>query len=373
MMASEKANKDGISEFGSVTWSEIRQQPALWLTTLERVAQARSALPSLLPQRTIITGAGTSAYAAAAIAAAGTGIKALPTTDLLSASREDVLRAAPEFEQQGLLLSLARSGNSPESVAVIERIGHLFPSVRHLAITCNPDGLLGQIESVQTLFLDPRTNDRSLVMTSSFSNLVLAGLSILHFNVVSASLSRIADRAARLLPTLLRRAEEIAASYPATRAVILASGSLQPLACEGSLKILEMTAGSVVALPETYLGLRHGPMSFLREDTIVFCIVSSDPLKSRYEADLIEELRTKSLGRVVAIAPEDFAPASVAVHVPALAPELPDYLRTPFEVVFAQILGYHLSLKAGLNPDQPSPDGVITRVVPKFRIHEGHR
>jgi tagatose-6-phosphate ketose/aldose isomerase len=112
-------------------------------------------------------------------------------------------------------------------------------------------------------------------------------------------------------------------------------------------------------------------MSFLREDTIVLCVVSSDPLTCEYEADLVRELHSKGLGRVVAAGASDFAADAGAMHVPSLAAELPDHLRTPFEVVFAQILGYYLSLKAGLNPDQPSPDGVIARVVPEFRIYEG--
>ena len=56
--------------------------------------------------------------------------------------------------------------------------------------------------------------------------------------------------------------------------------------------------------------------------------------------------------------------------MPALAPDLPDSLRTPFEVVYGQLLGYHLSLRAGLNPDNPSLGGIITRVVQGVTIHE---
>lgn len=370
MIVTETADQDINSRPGAITWSEIRQQPALWQTTLERVARAKSTLPPLANRQVIVTGAGTSAYAAAAIAGAGTGIAAIPTTELLSASRDDILRAVPAFGENGLLLSVGRSGNSPESLAVIERMSQFFPSVRHIAITCNSEGKLAQIEAVQTILLDPRSNDRSLVMTSSFSNLVLAGLLLLYFEELSDSLPRICASAHRLFPEMLRSAEEIA-SLRARRAVVLGSNSLLPLAKEAALKILEMTAGEVAALSESYLGLRHGPMSFLRQDTIVLCFVSSHPVKRSYEADLVEELRQKRLGRIIAVGSAEFAPASVAIHVPAVAPDLPDFLRTPFEVVFAQILGYQLSLSAGLNPDQPSPDGVITRVVGNFRIYEG--
>jgi tagatose-6-phosphate ketose/aldose isomerase len=33
------------------------------------------------------------------------------------------------------------------------------------------------------------------------------------------------------------------------------------------------------------------------------------------------------------------------------------------------LLGYHLSLRLGLNPDNPSPEGVISRVVQGVKIH----
>jgi tagatose-6-phosphate ketose/aldose isomerase len=52
-----------------------------------------------------------------------------------------------------------------------------------------------------------------------------------------------------------------------------------------------------------------------------------------------------------------------------MAPDLPDDLRAPFEITFPQLLAYHLSLASQLDPDNPSPDGVITRVVQRFQLH----
>jgi tagatose-6-phosphate ketose/aldose isomerase len=48
---------------------------------------------------------------------------------------------------------------------------------------------------------------------------------------------------------------------------------------------------------------------------------------------------------------------------------LDDALRSPFEIVAAQLLGYNLSRLSGLNPDSPSPDGIIHRVVQGVKIH----
>jgi tagatose-6-phosphate ketose/aldose isomerase len=97
-----------------------------------------------------------------------------------------------------------------------------------------------------------------------------------------------------------------------------------------------------VTLCETYLGLRHGPLSYLREDTVTVCFVSADEQSRRYEGDLLEELREKRLGRLVGIVPEGTSWDVFDVVVPALAPDLPESLRAPFEIVFAQLLGYHL-------------------------------
>jgi len=57
--------------------------------------------------------------------------------------------------------------------------------------------------------------------------------------------------------------------------------------------------------------------------------------------------------------------------IPAVLPEAPDDMRTPFEILIPQLLGYHLSRGLGLNPDNPSPNGVISRVVQGVTIHSG--
>ena len=49
-------------------------------------------------------------------------------------------------------------------------------------------------------------------------------------------------------------------------------------------------------MSETYLGLRHGPMSYVHDDTIVVCFLSSDTTLRTYEADLLRELDHKDLG-----------------------------------------------------------------------------
>jgi len=129
---------------GAITLREIRQQAELWRTTLERTAS----LPfrGELKRRTaIVCGAGSSAYAAFSVAQAWSGARAIPTTDLLVQSKEEVTRSCPGFAQCGALVSLARSGESPESVGVVKRFRKLFPEAMQLAITCNKEGQLARL------------------------------------------------------------------------------------------------------------------------------------------------------------------------------------------------------------------------------------
>jgi tagatose-6-phosphate ketose/aldose isomerase len=152
--------------------------------------------------------------------------------------------------------------------------------------------------------------------------------------------------------------------------VVLASAPLFGAAREACLKTLELTGGRIAVLPETYLGLRHGPMSFVHRDTLVLCMISSDPRRRRYEMDLVNELRAKGIGRLVALAPADAPAEPFHDFVSTEASSLPDFLRAPVEIVFCQLLGYYFSRKFGLDPDNPSPGGVINRVVEGVTIYE---
>jgi D-galactosamine 6-phosphate deaminase/isomerase len=350
---------------GTIARAEIFQQPELWPTTLARVKDQPAPWPlgTLSP---LVTGAGSSAYAATAIALAWPGARAVPTTDLLVDARRD---PPAGFGEDGLVVSIARSGDSPESVGVVELLRELRPHSRHVAITCNADGRLARAPGVHAILLDPRTNDRSLAVTSSFSNTVLAGLALRHFDRLAAALPSICERVNAELPSLDAAAAAIART-PFARVAVLAPPALFGGAREAALKILEMSDGQIMSMPETVLGIRHGPLTFLRDDALVVLIASTDPLQRRYEEDLLRELRAKALGRIVVVTPVPLAAGLADESVPASAPDLPDALRTPFEIVFPQLLALHLGLRMGVDPDEPSPRGVINRVVQGVRVHE---
>src|SRR5205823_1496281 len=163
------------------------------------------------------------------------------------------------------------------------------------------------------------------------------------------------------------------ASTEFRRAVFLGSGTRHAASREAALKMLEMTSGRITTVSESYLGLRHGPMSFIHEDTLVVCQLSSDPTTRAYELDLLAELDRKKLGLCKVIIGED-VPESAArvgdeiIHCPGLG-ELGDDDGATVFVVVAQLLAFFRCLEEGLRPDSPSEDGVISRVVESFPLH----
>jgi tagatose-6-phosphate ketose/aldose isomerase len=253
------------------------------------------------------------------------------------------------------------------------------PDFRHLVITCNSEGRLAKEfdgdPRVKVVLLADETNDRSLVMTSSFTNMVLAAAFL--------GMVRSQDQYVALVQGLSRTAEELLSRYIDTladlarrdfdRVFYLASGPRLGAARESALKMVEMTAGRVVATSETYLGLRHGLMSAVHSDTLVVCFLSSSPLVRAYECDLIRELNDKQLGLAKLIFGEDIPPdlargEDVMIDCPGLA-SLGDENMPVLDVILGQLLGFFRCRKEGLQPDSPSSDGVINRVVREFKLH----
>ena len=297
----------------------------------------------------------------------GRGARAIATTDLMLLSAEEIEIAAPELSHGGMLISLARSGDSPESVGVVQRFQTLFPAVEHLIITCNANGRLAQLSNVSVLALSPDTNDRSLAMTGSFSNLTLAGMLLLHHAEMAPHLRAICDNVESQTAEMYGIAQEMAAQA-SDRFVVLTS-SMHGMAVEATLKTLELTGGERLGIAESFLGFRHGSASALRNNTPLLCFTSNDAHKLKYEEDFVRDLRARGLGKIALIGRGSVAEWPHDWFISAAAPMLPDLLRTPFEIVFAQLFAYASSLQAGIDPDNPSPDGQVTRVVKPFQLH----
>lgn len=362
------------------TLSEIRHQPATWRDTCERMIAASPALEKTLAgiQSIVLTGSGSSQYAgecARLVLQKELGV----TTDVVGGGTLLTHRAAVLPPQRpGLLISIARSGDSPESVAAASQVLAAEPEFRHLVITCNQAGKLavtyGDDPRGQVVVLDDRTNDRSLVMTSSFTNMVLASR-FLGIRREPQRYRALCGKLSRTCEAILEQSDALArlATAGFRRVIYLGSGSRFGAARESSLKMLEMTAGRVATICETYLGVRHGPLSYIHDDTLVVCFFSSDPLLRAYEADLLRELDRKRLGMAKVVVGENvpgelLRAGDLAVECPGLS-EIGDENAPVLDTVVGQLLGTLRCMVEGLRPDSPSEGGVINRVVESFPLH----
>ncbi|KAB7778208.1 SIS domain-containing protein [Xanthomonas sp. LMG 12460] len=368
---------------GADTAREIAQQPALWRTLAQDLAQAGDRLQAFLGdrladpnQRVLFTGAGSSGFIAEMVADAINAqwpaeVRAVHTTSLLTHPALYLQRA-----RATLLVSFGRSGSSPESVAAVERVRSDVDDARFLDITCNADGELarrgaGRADTC-TLLMPPASCDRAFAMTSSLTCMLLAALSVFErapWETRSARLQRLAELADRGL-TQWDGAVAALAQRPFARVIYLGSGPLEALAREAALKVLELTAGRVLALANTPLGFRHGPKSTLDRSTLVVMLRSVQPLARRYEQDLLDELRRDGVaGQVLAIGPHADIGAGDD-HTLAVA-GLDDPWLAPLWLGFAQLFALQRSAALGLTPDNPFPDGTVNRVVQGVTIHHG--
>ena len=375
-----------LSEGYGHTLREICQQPVTWTETATHAAAGMPILKRVLEEAGIearqgalvLTGSGSSLYAGECVALPLQAALHVPATavpaGLLLTHPEGSLPPSGPY----LVISLARSGNSPESRAVLDALLREQPQSRHLVITSNREGALATayraVPTVTTLILDEKTNDKSLVMTSSFTNIVLAAGVLRSTGDLRGYEARARTLAGAAVGLLAGLADRLAATARSafSSVVYLGSGCRLGAAKEGALKMLEMNAGAVWTMAESYLGLRHGPMSAIRSDTLVVALLSSEPVTRAYEIDLLRELGRKELGARKVV---------VGAGVPAdvVAPEdlvvdcgdglLGDADLVLIDALVGQLLSFFRCLRTGLHPDSPSADGIIHRVVSGFEIH----
>ena len=372
---------------------EIAQQPETWKTTLGIFRQNQRRICDFLDavgvrealvERPVVMliGAGTSDYIGQALELLirqkwGCEVATVASTDMLPNLAEYVVPG-----RKYLWISFSRSGDSPEGVAVLEQALQLYPGVAHLVVTCNAKARMTEIckghERACVVVLDDAVNDRSLAMTSSFTNMVVMGQCLANAWSIE-EYAKVLEELVRAGEHLLSRAEveaERIAARDFARVCFIGGGALASVAKESALKVLEMTAGQVQAMSETVLGLRHGPMAALDTQTLFVCFVSGDERRAKYASDLLREISEKGIvGERVAVgtaaAEAEIAPfcdSYVAVD-DASGDGIDDGYRAVVDVIFGQMLGLYCSVAHELKPDSPSPGGVINRVVQKFRIY----
>jgi len=371
---------DELATSGALwTAREIEQQPHMLQRTHTLLSKRHAELQKFISPiadnpmaRIVLTGAGTSAHIGQCLASVldrelTARVDAVPTTDIVS---------CPELyldaEQPLLLVSFGRSGNSPESLQAVQLAESLVKDVRHLVVTCNPEGALARVQVRQkmTLQLPEETHDVSFAMTSSFSCMMYATLvALCHPGAFDGRIGAVVQATRRTLqegnPTLLELAKN---RYE--RVAYLGSGPFQSLAREAALKLGELTNGAVATCFDSPLGFRHGPKTFINERTLVVVYVSNNPLTRKYDRDLLDEVRRDGrAARVIEVTtqpPNDVA--RDALLVPGMVDAADVELLWPY-IAIAQLYAFHRSRALGLSPDNPNKEGTVNRVVQGVRLY----
>lgn len=383
-------NKERWEELnGWNTSSEIYQQPDLWLEVLSTIQSNEDEINKFMEKnlneervRVIFTGAGTSAYVGEIVAPyldreKKHSYEAIGTTDIVANPTTYLGKDIPT-----IMVSFARSGNSPESVATYELANELVDDISHVFITCNAEGKLADIsktdDNILLLLMPEQSNDKGFAMTSSFSCMTLTAALIFDMENIENNEKQVVEMetiAKDILNEGYKNLEKLL-DYDYERIVYLGSDSLYGLAKESALKLLELTRGQIIAHSETVLGFRHGPKSIVNDDTLVFVYISEDDYSRKYDLDILNELY-HDIGdhKVISISKQVNSELEERSHHQLLLTEVNSNIKNQvlvslLYVLYAQVFSLLASVKSGVEPDNPNPSGSVNRVVQGVIIHQ---
>lgn len=379
--------KEDLIELGAeITTREIYQQPQVWQTAFENYKAQADEIAAFLNNinekydyiKVILTGAGTSAYVGDTLLSYFRKIyderkwnfNAIATTDIVANPLAYLHKEVPT-----ILISFARSGNSPESVAAVDLAKDIVEELYQITITCAAEGKLAQQahgDERNLLLLQPTpSNDAGFAMTSSFTSMMLTALLVFD----KADLVAKAEKVSALMTLsqeVLDSAEAIQeiVSLDYNRVIYLGAGPFFGLAHEAQLKILELTAGQVATMYESPVGFRHGPKSLVNEKTVVVVFGSTDSYTKLYDLDLVREVAGDEIARKVILLTEQKEDLENVEQVILSSQQLADDVYRVFPyIVYGQLFALLTALKVKNRPDTPSPTGTVNRVVQGVIIH----
>lgn len=383
-------NKEKWEELNGLnTASEIYQQPDLWLEVLSIIESNKDEIDKFMNKnlnkkgvRIIFSGAGTSAYVGEIVAPyldreKKHSYQAIGTTDIVANPTTYLEKDIPT-----IMVSFARSGNSPESVATYELANEIVDDISHVFITCNAEGKLADIsktdDNILLLLMPEESNDKGFAMTSSFSCMTLTAGLIFDMENIESNKKQVVEMetiAKDVLNEGYKNLETLL-DYDYERIVYLGSDSLYGLAKESALKLLELTRGQIIAHSETVLGFRHGPKSIVNDHTLIFVYISEDDYSRKYDLDILNELY-HDIGdhKVISISKQANSELEERSHhqlslMGSNSNIENQILLSLLYALYAQVFSLLASVKSGVQPDNPNPSGSVNRVVQGVIIHQ---
>lgn len=374
---------------GLNTAKEIIQQPDTWRESVKNLIKNKIEIKSFIDSflskkefRIILTGAGTSAFAGEVCEPYLTSllnkrVEAIATTDLVASPKSYFIKDIPT-----LLVSFARSGNSPESVHAVNLASQLVDDLYQIVITCNENGKLAKNtvndEKSLLLLMPPQTNDLGFAMTSSFTTMVLNAMAVFNINNIenfSSDVDKLSNSVNDFIENNIEKVTSLS-NEDFERIVYLGSSTSKGIARESALKVLELTAGKVNASYDTPLGFRHGPKSVVDDETVSVIYISNDEYTRKYDLDLAKEmLAHKKNDKVVIVGDnieEDILNKTDYVfNVENINYTVENEVLLPLQqIIFGQMLSFLKSVNLGITPDNPCPTGEVNRVVQGVILHE---
>ena len=374
---------------GLNTAKEIIQQPDTWRESVKNLIKNKIEIKSFIDSflskkefRIILTGAGTSAFAGEVCEPYLTSllnkrVEAIATTDLVASPKSYFIKGMPT-----LLISFARSGNSPESVHAVNLASQLVDDLYQIVITCNENGKLAKNtvndEKSLLLLMPPQTNDLGFAMTSSFTTMVLNAMAVFNINNIenfSSDVDKLSNSVNDFIENNIEKVTSLA-NEDFERIVYLGSSTSKGIARESALKVLELTAGKVNASYDTPLGFRHGPKSVVDDETVIVIYISNDEYTRQYYLDLAKEMLAHKKNDKVVIVGDNIEEdilnkADYVFNVENINYTVENEVLLPLQqIIFGQMLSFLKSVNLGITPDNPCPTGEVNRVVQGVILHE---
>lgn len=345
-------------EFVPLTLHEIRRQPSTWAQAITTVAALQPQLRSILAADSldlhVFTGCGTSYYLAIAAAAffqeiTGRPARAVPASELILSHRSHLPAGS-----NCVLLAFSRSGETTETVVAVRqhRERHGGPTI---GFTCRAKSTLGDAVDLNVAL--PAADDHSIVMTSSFTTMLLAAELVAAYMADDRPLLASLHKLPELLLSQFRAQEamgrQIGEDLTLSRFVFLGIGPFFGIASEGMLKLKEMTQVPC----ETYspLEFRHGPISIIEPGTAAVLIGSS---RARVQELAVLRIVANLGGFTVLLS--DMGAADDAALVYTLGTDEPEPVLALLYTPVLQLLAYYRAVVTGHDPDQPQH---LTQVV----------
>ncbi|WP_342275374.1 SIS domain-containing protein [Spiroplasma endosymbiont of Cantharis lateralis] len=364
------------------TVKEILQQSLIWKKINKEVVKQIEVFKEYFEKyrdyKIVFTGAGTSEFIGQALSPyfykKGLNVSSIATTDIVSNPLNFLKK-----EEKTILISFARSGNSPESIATFNIANKLIDEIHHLIITCNEKGELAKIgkESKNAkVFLLPReSNDKGFAMTSSYSGMLLAAFLILEIILKTSNeinIKKLCNDFEKNLSLIDSSIQNIKLDEN-DRVVYLGSSEFKGFSKEAHLKLLELTQGKIPCFYDGILAFRHGPKSIINNNTTVIILMSKNKYARKYEIDLLKEIALEKVVKNLIVLDNTNSDEIKKYSDNVLNFENED-LNEIFiglnYILFAQILSLSTSIKLNINPDNPCPSGEVNRVVKGVLIHE---